>query len=263
MAALTFEQARETVLSVVRAARTVPPVEECELAKAAGRILGEDIAADRDVPALPRSVRDGFAVRAADLPGDFQVIGEVRAGERFAGRVGSRQAVEIMTGAPMPAGADSVVMVEHTVRENGRVRIDRTAEPHQFINPQGCEARAQEVVLHAGKRLDYWVSGWGTGGTLTGAGEMIKKARPETRVVAVEPEQATLLAGKEWAPHKIQGWTPNFIPAVLNRNVVDELLTVTDVEARDAARELASKEGIFCGVSSGAAGDIAPWPSQS
>jgi len=80
---------------------------------------------------------------------------------------------------------------------------------------------------------------------------MIKKARPETKVIAVEPEQANLLAGKEWASHKIQGWTPNFVPAVLNRNVFDQVITVTDVEARDAARELASKEGIFCGISSG------------
>src|SRR5205814_3896952 len=93
--------------------------------------------------------------RPGDLPGELRVIGEVRAGERFAGTVGPGQAVEIMTGAPIPAGADAVVMVEHTQRENGRVRTDRPAEPHQFINPRGCEAAAQETVLHAGKRLDY------------------------------------------------------------------------------------------------------------
>ena len=126
----------------------------------------------------------------------------------------------------------------------------------QFENPANPEYHRQttgpEILRDfAGKRLDYWVTGWGTGGTLTGAGEMIKKARPETKVIVTEPEQANLLSGKEWAPHKIQGWTPNFVPAVLNRNVVDEVVTVTDVEARDAARELASKEGIFCGVSSG------------
>jgi molybdopterin biosynthesis enzyme len=155
VAALTFQQARETVLATVRAARAVPPVEECELAKAAGRILAEDIAADRDTPALARSVRDGFAVRSADLPGDFEVIGEVRAGERFTGRVGPRQAVEIMTGAPIPAGADAVVMVEHVARADGRMSTDRTAEPQQFINPQACEAAAGQVVLRAGERLDY------------------------------------------------------------------------------------------------------------
>ena len=115
-----------------------------------------------------RSVRDGYAVRAIDLPGELDVVGEVRAGERFAGEVGPRQAVEIMTGAPVPAGADAVVMVEHTTRRNGRVRIDRSAEPRQNINPQGCEARAHEVVLHAGMRLDYTGVGY-AGGIRTGA----------------------------------------------------------------------------------------------
>ena len=126
----------------------------------------------------------------------------------------------------------------------------------QFENPANPEYHRQttgpEILRDfAGKRLDYWVTGYGTGGTLTGAGEMIKKARPETKIVVAEPEGAALLSGKEWTPHKIQGWTPNFIPAVLDREVYDEVVTVTDVEARDAARELAAKEGIFCGVSSG------------
>src|SRR6201999_4334675 len=111
--------------------------------------------ADRDSPALARSVRDGYAVRAADLPGELAVIGEVRAGERFAGEVGAGQGVEIMTGAPIPAGADAVVMVEHTRRVNGRVHIASAAEPRQFINPQGCEAAANQIVLHSGKRIDY------------------------------------------------------------------------------------------------------------
>jgi molybdopterin molybdotransferase len=152
---LTFSEARESVVSRVRGARRLPTVEEVRLPEAAGRVLAEDVAADRDSPALARSVRDGYAVRAIDLPGELEVIGEVRAGERFGGQVERGQAVEIMTGAPVPAGADAVVMVEHTRRDNGRVRIDRSAEPHQFINPQGCEAAAHEIVLHAGKRLDY------------------------------------------------------------------------------------------------------------
>jgi molybdopterin molybdotransferase len=152
---LTFAQAREKVLTAVRAARPPLATEEAGLEAAAGRVLAEDIAADRDVPAVARSVRDGYAVRAADLPGELEVIGEVRAGERFAGAVGSGHAVEIMTGAPVPAGADAIVMIEHTVRENGRVRINLSAEPGQFINPQASEAAAREVVLHAGKRMDY------------------------------------------------------------------------------------------------------------
>ncbi|HWB84607.1 MAG TPA: gephyrin-like molybdotransferase Glp [Bryobacteraceae bacterium] len=155
MAALTFVDARDTILRTVRAARKLPDTEEIALAESAGRVLAEDVAADRDSPALARSVRDGFAVRAIDLPGELAIIGEVRAGERFTGAVGPGQAVEIMTGAPMPAGADAVVMVEHTTRNGNSVRSESSVEPHQFINPQGCEAGAHEVVLHSGKRLDY------------------------------------------------------------------------------------------------------------
>ena len=102
-------------------------------------------------------MRDGYAVRSADLPGELGSSAKCAPGERFAGEVGPGQAVEIMTGAPMPAGADAVVMVEHTARDDGRVRIDGSAEPRQFINPQGCEARgaarwscapAQRLGLH-------------------------------------------------------------------------------------------------------------------
>ncbi|HBX59991.1 MAG TPA: cysteine synthase A, partial [Methylophaga sp.] len=103
----------------------------------------------------------------------------------------------------------------------------------------------------AGKQLDYWVSGWGTGGTLTGAGEMIKLARPDTKIVATEPAAASMLAGDDWHPHKIQGWTPDFIPDVLNRDVYDELYPVTDEESKNWALRLASEEGIFCGLSCG------------
>jgi molybdopterin molybdotransferase len=152
---LDFHQARAKVIDVVRGARMVPAVEEVALDAAAGRVLAVDVAADRDSPALDRSARDGYAVRAADLPGELEVIGEVRAGERFAGAVGPGQAVEIMTGAPVPAGADAVIMVEDTHSGNGRVRIDRAAQPAQAINPRGSEAAAGEMVLRAGTRLDY------------------------------------------------------------------------------------------------------------
>ena len=129
--------------------------EEIALEQAAGRVLAEDVAADRDCPALDRSVRDGYAVRASDVPGRLRVTGEVRAGQRHEGRVEPGEAVAIMTGAPVPAGADAVIMVEHTTHENGWVRTENRAEPRQFINPQGCEAAARETVLLAGQRLDY------------------------------------------------------------------------------------------------------------
>ena len=103
----------------------------------------------------------------------------------------------------------------------------------------------------AGQRLDFFVTGWGTGGTLTGAGEMIRLARPEVRIVVTEPAVASLLTGAEFKPHKIQGWTPDFVPKVLNRSVPHEILPVADDEAIAAARTLSRAEGIFCGISSG------------
>lgn len=80
---------------------------------------------------------------------------------------------------------------------------------------------------------------------------MLKRARPDLKVIVTEPEVAALLSGQEWASHKIQGWTPDFVGSVLDRNIYDEIVTVSDIEARDAAHELALKGGIFCGVSSG------------
>lgn len=104
----------------------------------------------------------------------------------------------------------------------------------------------------AGKPLDYFVSGYGTGGTITGVGEVLKVARPETKIIATEPAGASLLAGKEWQPHKIQGWTPDFIADVMNQEIYDQVIPISDELARDTALALAQKEGIFCGISAGA-----------
>ena len=185
MPPLTFSEARQCVLARVRAARPLPASEQAGLEEAAGRVLAEDVAADRDIPALARSVRDGYAVRAEDVPGELEVIGEVRAGDRFQGAVGRGQAVEIMTGAPVPAGADAIVMVEHTSRVNGRVRIDRPAEPRQFINAQGCEAAARQTVLRAGQRLDYTdIAALAT----FGRERVAVYARPEVALIATGDE---------------------------------------------------------------------------
>jgi cysteine synthase A len=156
-----------------------------------------------------------------------------------------------------------VILTPAAERGSGMVRkADELAKKHgwflarQFENQANPEyhrnTTGPEILSDfAGKRLDFWVTGWGTGGTLTGAGEMIKKARPETRIIAAEPAGASLLTGGEFKPHKIQGWTPDFVPAVLNRSVPDEILPVTDDDAIQSSRALAAKEGIFCGISSG------------
>lgn len=104
----------------------------------------------------------------------------------------------------------------------------------------------------AGRRLDYFVSGYGTGGTITGVGEVLKLARPGIQVVATEPQEAALLAGKEWSPHKLQGWTPDFIADVMNQEIYDDLIPVDEHESKKYSLALASQEGIFCGISAGA-----------
>jgi cysteine synthase A len=127
-------------------------------------------------------------------------------------------------------------------------QFENPANPAYHRSTTGPEIVADFV----GKRLDFFVTGWGTGGTLTGAGEIIRLARPEVRIIVAEPAAAALLSGKPFAPHKIQGWTPDFVPAVLNREVAHRIVTVTDAEAIDCARQLAAREGIFVGISSGA-----------
>ena len=164
----------------------------------------------------------------------------------------------------MRAYGAKVILTPAAERGSGMVRKAKAlAEQHgwflarQFENPANPayhrSTTAAEILRDfAGRRLDYFVSGWGTGGTLTGVGEVLKVARPDVRIITTEPAGASLLAGKEWQPHKIQGWTPDFIPAVLNRTVADQNIPVDDVTARDTARRLAAEEGVFVGISSGA-----------
>jgi len=126
-------------------------------------------------------------------------------------------------------------------------QFENQANPAYHRNTTGPEI----LRAFANRRLDYFVAGWGTGGTISGAGEMLKLARPDLQVVATEPENAQLMAGKEWTPHKIQGWTPDFLPKTLNQAIADRIIPVSDEESRDTALALASQEGIFCGVSGG------------
>jgi molybdopterin molybdotransferase len=152
---LSFEQARACVLREVSAGRGSLLTEQVPSLEAAGRVLAEEITADRDYPPFARSARDGFAVRAADVPGELQVLGEVRAGEVYRGFVSSKGAVEIMTGAPLPEGADAVVMVEHTERAGDRVKIARSLKSGENFNAQGIEAKQGSIVLSPGRRLGF------------------------------------------------------------------------------------------------------------
>ncbi len=164
----------------------------------------------------------------------------------------------------MRALGAKVILTPAAERASGIVKkAEELVKKHGWFMPQQFENMANpayhrsttgpEILRDfAGRRLDYFVSGVGTGGTITGAGEMLKLARPDLHVVVAEPENAATLSGKPWGPHKMQGWTVDFIPKVLNKEIYERIVTVGDIEARDAARDLATKEGIFCGLTSGA-----------
>ena len=164
----------------------------------------------------------------------------------------------------MRAYGAKVILTPAAERGSGMVRrAAELAERHgwflarQFENPANPayhrSTTAAEILRDfAGRRLDHFVTGWGTGGTLTGVAQVLKVARPGVRVTACEPAGAALLSGDDWQPHRIQGWTPDFVPAVLDREAADAVLKVDDVLARDTARRLAAEEGLFVGISAGA-----------
>jgi cysteine synthase A len=164
----------------------------------------------------------------------------------------------------MKALGAKVILTPAAERGSGMVRrAEELANEHdwflasQFENPANPEyhrnTTAPEILRDfAGQPLDYFVSGWGTGGTITGTGEVLKAARPDIQIIGTEPENANLLGGADWQPHKIQGWTPDFIPKVLNPNIIDEVILVNDEDSMATAMKLAKEEGIFCGISAGA-----------
>jgi cysteine synthase A len=157
----------------------------------------------------------------------------------------------------------TVVLTPPAEKASGMLRVtEALAAKHGWFMTQQFENEANpafhrnttgpEILRDfADRRLDYYVSGWGTGGTITGVGQMIRLARPDVKIISTEPAVAALLEGDEWQPHKIQGWVPDFLPDVLDRDVAHQNVTVTDEEAIDTAHALATREGIFCGISSG------------
>ncbi|MDW7649784.1 MAG: cysteine synthase A [Bacillota bacterium] len=142
--------------------------------------------------------------------------------------------------------------VEEILKENPEYFV-----PQQFANPANPEIHrqttAREVLEQTGGQLDAFVAGVGTGGTITGVGEVLKKEKPGVKIIAVEPAASPILSGGQPGPHKIQGIGAGFVPSVLNRGAFDEVLTVSNEEAMDTARRMAAEEGILCGISCGAA----------
>ena len=177
---LSFEQALATVKEKLGEANLNPATEMLPLDQIGGRVLAEDVLADRDYPPFNRSIRDGFAVRSADVSGapvTLECLGEVRAGECSPSAVGLGECVEIMTGAPLPTGADAVVMIEHVRVQGSRVGISRAVAPHENVVRRATEATEESVVLPRGRRV-----GTGEAGLLASVGRALVKAFPRPRV---------------------------------------------------------------------------------
>jgi molybdopterin molybdotransferase len=189
---LSFEQALATVRERLSEANPKPLTETLPLDQVQGRVLAEDVVADRDSPPFHRAIRDGYAVRSADVstaPASLACVSEVRAGEGFPGTVGPGQCVEIMTGAPVPAGTDAVVMIEHVRAQGSRVEVLHAVSPNENVVRQGSEAVKGRVVLPRGRRL-----GPGEMGLLASVGRApVRVFRP--------PQVAILPTGDELVPY--------------------------------------------------------------
>lgn len=141
--------------------------------------------------------------------------------------------------------------------EELHAQIPNSFIPQQFKNPANPEIHrkttAQEILRDTDGNVHYFVGGVGTGGTITGVGEVLKSRNPEIKIIAVEPEDSPVLSGGQKGPHKIQGIGAGFIPDVLNRSVIDEIIRVKNDDAFETSRLLARREGLLVGISSGAA----------
>ena len=238
----SFEQARALVESYA-AQLPLPAVEKVSLLEADSRVLAAEIRADRDFPPFHRATRDGFAVRAADVastPAKLAVIGELAAGASSRLHLESGQAAEIMTGAPLPDGADAVVMVEYTRRDGGSVRIDRSVQPGENFVPRGAEARSGELLVPARSRINPAVIAIAAS---VGTKQVKVYRRPEVAILATGDELVDI--AETPGPAQIRNSNSYSIAAQVRRaGGVPKILPV----AKD--REESIREGIRAAMSS-------------
>ncbi len=208
--ALEFEEGRRIVIDTIRPLVRQLKTEIIALEEAYGRILAEPVTAERDYPALARSLRDGYAVKSSDVPGTLAVRGEVRAGDKEQPPLLAGEALEIMTGAPVPAGADAVVMVEHITRLGNQVKIVQSAEPGQFINQRGAEATAGAELIPARTRID--ASHIATLATM-GQTSLPVFAKPRVAILATGDEIVSL--NEHPAPHQIRNSNSYMLAALV------------------------------------------------
>jgi molybdopterin molybdotransferase len=228
--ALRWDEARDCVRRLV-AGSTPPGIVLVPLREAAGRVLAQDVLADRSYPPFPRAMRDGFALRAADLPGRIRIIGEVRAGEPALQSIGNGECVEIMTGAPVPSGADAVLMVEHARREGDVIDTERSLGPSDNIAPLGCEASEGATVVQAGSRLDYTRIG---GLATVGVHEVPVYRRPRVSIVATGDELVDI--GEKPQPYQIRNSNSASLQAQVERAGGDVASTCIAPDTKDALR---------------------------
>lgn len=236
--ALEFGEARRIVIATVQSLSRARNLQILDLEHAHGRVLAEAIPADRDYPALRRSLRDGFAVKSTNVPGTLRIRGEVRAGEAEKAALESGEALEIMTGAPVPTGADAVVMVEHVERLTGSggqalVKIDRAADLNQFINEQGAEAKKGSTLIPAGTRLDA-----SHVATLAMAGHATVKVEAQPRVAILATGDEIIPVDEQPAPHQIRNSNSYMLAALVRAAGGEATILPVARDTRQALRPL-------------------------
>ncbi len=240
-------QIEEAQAMLTEQVRKIEQTERVPLADALGRVLAEDVTAERDQPPFPRSPLDGYAVRAADVagaskenPAVLHVIGRIYAGYVFDGIVGEGQAVRLMTGAPIPEGADAIIRQEDTFAENDTVQIYVSSEPYQNYCFQGEDYKAGTVLLPKDSRLD---AGKITVLSSLGKTEAVVYRKPSVAVISTGDE--VLVPGQPWSPGKIYDSNRAYIcarlteagnPPVISMHAADEARKVAD-EIRKAAQQ--------------------------